>query len=1251
MNTSPRALLTDRSSIAGLDSASTTSYTARGNVTRSTNWILSIGTQLHTYPQYDIAGNVVRVTDARGYATQFDFSDNFGAPNGNATTPTAPSELNGQYTFAFVTKVTNPLNHLTFTQFDYHLGRPVDAQDANGIVSTGYSEYDFLDRPTKVIRAFGTGAQNQTLFGYDELNKIITTTSDLHANTDGILVTKLVYDAMGRTIETRQYEGGSNYVATQQQYDVLGRAYKVSNASRPWQSETAVWTETAFDALGRATTVTTPDNAVVTTAYSGNAVTVTDQAGKKRRSVTDALGRLVRVDEPNASGDLDVGGVPVQPTSYSYDVLENLTLVTQGSQTRTFVYDSLKRLTSATNPESGTVTYTYDNNNNLLTKTEARGVVSTYAYDGLNRNLTVVYTNDSSGTLPVTRTYDLATNGIGRVYKSETTGSSGSLTTIDAYDALGRPLTQRQQFYYGGGWSNSYTTQRTYNCASGVTSQTYPSGHVVNYNYDAAGRLGDKDASNLAFKGNLGDGILRTYAQGILYSAFGGISKEQFGTDTPIYNRSIYNSRGQLSEIRASTSSSYPAATDWNRGAILNQYSDQCNGPTCNGTDNNGNLKRQEVFIPHNDQISGYTNWLQQYDYDSLNRLQRVKEINSSNTTLWQQEYEQYDRWGNRKIHQSNTWGTGINKKDFTVSTSNNRLGVPSGQSGTMTYDSAGNLITDSYSGDGSRTYDAENRMISAQGGSQTHYYTYNADGQRVRRNVNGVDTWQVYGMDGELLAEYAANGSPTALQNEYGYRNGQLLVTVSGVNCGVGYQGTKSWGATNGALGHIVGHQEGSDWVGSVSSDSAGYFSFGPYDNSFGQGHHSASFLLQVDNTSGTDVVATLDVVTSYGGTVLVQRQLRRNEFTAANQSQWFPLEFDNPCFGLVEARIFWHDSVNFRFNQLTITGINSAGLAVNWLVADHLGTPRMIFDKTGSLTTVKRHDYLPFGEELSVDIGGRTTQNGYTSDNLRQKFTLKERDSETGLDYFLARYYSSPQGRFTSPDEFTGGPDELYYFADAASENPTFYADLTNPQSLNKYQYTYNNPLNMVDPDGHCPPEAAALCRAAPIVFTIPGLREAAVGAAAVVIIASVIDAIPGDKTAGDGSCPSCEAALKAGQQRMEQEETARQQQQNIFNQNISGGASGKNSNAEPEPVSKKEAVKQAHKEVGKQPKGKPGKFGSPTRGDSRKGYRLDPPNPRGKGREKTNRHINWWDYSKGKRKSGSGRKGYIPIEDDKK
>ncbi len=100
----------------------------------------------------------------------------------------------------------------------------------------------------------------------------------------------------------------------------------------------------------------------------------------------------------------------------------------------------------------------------------------------------------------------------------------------------------------------------------------------------------------------------------------------------------------------------------------------------------------------------------------------------------------------------------------------------------------------------------------------------------------------------------------------------------------------------------------------------------------------------------------------------------------------------------------------------------------------------------------------------------------------------TSKERDIETGLDYFLARYYSSTQGRFTSPDEFSGGPDELYYFVDDGSANPTFYADLTNPHSLNKYQYAYNNPTRWVDPDGHDPNEAVEQNPVVPVPLPAP-------------------------------------------------------------------------------------------------------------------------------------------------------------------
>jgi RHS repeat-associated protein len=122
-----------------------------------------------------------------------------------------------------------------------------------------------------------------------------------------------------------------------------------------------------------------------------------------------------------------------------------------------------------------------------------------------------------------------------------------------------------------------------------------------------------------------------------------------------------------------------------------------------------------------------------------------------------------------------------------------------------------------------------------------------------------------------------------------------------------------------------------------------------------------------------------------------------------------------------------------------------------ISYLVSDQLGTPRMIFDQSGSLASTKRHDYLPFGEELFAGTGGRTSAQGYSaSDGIRQKFTSKERDAETGLDYFGARYYGSTQGRFTSPDEFLNS------------------GRLESPQTWNRYAYVLNNPLAFTDPSG---------------------------------------------------------------------------------------------------------------------------------------------------------------------------------------
>lgn len=88
---------------------------------------------------------------------------------------------------------------------------------------------------------------------------------------------------------------------------------------------------------------------------------------------------------------------------------------------------------------------------------------------------------------------------------------------------------------------------------------------------------------------------------------------------------------------------------------------------------------------------------------------------------------------------------------------------------------------------------------------------------------------------------------------------------------------------------------------------------------------------------------------------------------------------------------------------------------------------------------------------------------------DPTTAEFTGKERDQETGLDYFDARYFSSAQGRFTSPDEFKGGIVDAFTGLDIETNTALPYADITDPQTLNKYSYVRNNPLRYTDPDGH--------------------------------------------------------------------------------------------------------------------------------------------------------------------------------------
>jgi RHS repeat-associated protein len=134
-----------------------------------------------------------------------------------------------------------------------------------------------------------------------------------------------------------------------------------------------------------------------------------------------------------------------------------------------------------------------------------------------------------------------------------------------------------------------------------------------------------------------------------------------------------------------------------------------------------------------------------------------------------------------------------------------------------------------------------------------------------------------------------------------------------------------------------------------------------------------------------------------------------------------------------------------------LPTSALAQSGQIVEYYHLDALGSVRVVTDQNAQV--VSRHDFLPFGEEWPAPQP--TTKE-------KKLFTGHERDAETGLDYFGARYYRANLGRFTTVDP-------VY----------TLKENLEDPQRWNRYAYARNNPLRYTDPDGRAIVCGSAACQ----------------------------------------------------------------------------------------------------------------------------------------------------------------------------
>ena len=383
------------------------------------------------------------------------------------------------------------------------------------------------------------------------------------------------------------------------------------------------------------------------------------------------------------------------------------------------------------------------------------------------RTLNRVTEREYSDTTPeVEYTYKTTAPGLGSLVKVE---SSVSTTEYTGFDILGR-VTGHKQTTDG----EEYSTGYVYNLSGAMVEQTYPSGRVVKNVID-----GNGDLSIVQSRKNASHGYWN-YANSFTYNAAGAVTSMQLGNGR--WESTQFNSRLQPTQIAL-------GATNGATNLLKLDYS-------YGTTANNGNVMSQTITVPTVGIHTGFTA-VQNYTYDSLNRLESATEnVDADPTPSWKQAFT-YDRYGNRNFDEANTIFAGFDKLcnsnselcadlkkilNPSINPDNNRLNT----SEDYDFDDVGNTTEDPQG----RTfiYDAENKQVKVKDhlDNTIGEYQYDGDGRRVKKIVpnTGEVTIFVYDAAGKSIAEYSTTssndakvsyttadhlGSPRILTDEYG--------------------------------------------------------------------------------------------------------------------------------------------------------------------------------------------------------------------------------------------------------------------------------------------------------------------------------------------------------------------------------------------------------------------------------------------------------------------------------------------------
>jgi RHS repeat-associated protein len=444
------------------------------------------------------------------------------------------------------------------------------------------------------------------------------------------------------------------------------------------------------------------------------------------------------------------------------------------------IYDGLGRKISENTPEGGTVTYAYTTSSgglcsgdpsSVCRRTDARQVVSTYTYDHANRLTGVSYTIPAGqGIAAMPNVCTTTPNGTAATvcYYYDQGGAQafavGRLTEImdptgsESYnhDAAGR-TTQLAKVIN----SQTYTTTYQYSAGGEVTQIQYPSGRVVQQAYNNIGQLCEIAPAAT------GCGDSTYYAGGFAYNAPGKLTNFTYGNGV---TGAFYYSPDRVQLV-------YLAYANGNSTYFNLQYSYRQSSqysPSCpSGTaKNNGTIQCITDNVDSGRSMS--------YGYDPLQRLASANSCGSSAFPKWGLS-ESFDRFGNR-WSQSVTAGSGpssslaFGASGMGSSTTNRPNGY--------TYDPSGNMSVEPLTPQpNNMTYDGENRMTAVSGGGAGSY-TYDGNGTRVVKSVNGETTVSIFSGN-SVIAEYDNGAAPGSPSREYVYNGAGdttgLLAMISG--------------------------------------------------------------------------------------------------------------------------------------------------------------------------------------------------------------------------------------------------------------------------------------------------------------------------------------------------------------------------------------------------------------------------------------------------------------------------------------